>query len=143
MKSFIFTSVLSILTVFSLSAKADVATDTTLFFAGGSVQALAHWTQGPLESNESVMTLQFTNAVTHQPMDLGTSKVKVALMMPMMGHGSSPTTVTQAVDSLGHALPGAYTVSKIYFTMGGEWEVHVILQHADGSTETEIFTVNL
>lgn len=48
--------------------------------------------------------------------------VSVFLWMPSMNHGSSPVTVKQ--EDI-----GTYRVSDVFFTMPGEWEIHIQLKN--------------
>ena len=48
--------------------------------------------------------------------------VSVFLWMPSMNHGSSPVTIKQ-VDI------GTYRVNDVFFTMPGEWEIHIQLKN--------------
>lgn len=47
--------------------------------------------------------------------------LKAVLWMPDMGHGSSPTRVAQGA-------PGQFSVSQVYFSMGGFWEIRLQLR---------------
>jgi hypothetical protein len=143
MKSFISGLALVFLTIFATQARAAVATDTILSFEQGALQARAHWQQGPSDDDsEGILLLQFMDTATQQPVALAATTIKVDLFMSMMGHGSSPTVVTPVVDNSGKPVTGAYRVSKIYFTMDGEWQVRVTLKNSSGS-ETQSFVVNL
>jgi hypothetical protein len=129
MKSFILSTVVLICSV-------------CCFAFGSSAQAHLSWIQGPQVDQESVLRLQFIDTETQQPTALS-GELKVTIFMPMMGHGSSPTTVTAVKDTAGNSIPGAYQISKIYFTMIGEWEVRITLKNADGTSQTQTVKVNL
>ena len=86
-------------------------------FEKAGLCALYQWSVGPKGDGENSMTIQFFDAKTLTPTEPSTS-LKVALFMPDMGHGSSPTLITKNA-------PGVITVSKIFFIMAGAWEVHV------------------
>lgn len=58
----------------------------------------------------------------------------IVLWMPDMGHGSRPT-VTHRLDV------GTYRVSKIYFSMTGEWDIH--FQSKNGSEVIDETAVRL
>jgi hypothetical protein len=63
--------------------------------------------------------------------------------MPDMGHGSAPTQMQRQLDANGNPLPGAYSISNMYFTMPGKWLVNVTLVYANGSKETQTITVDV
>ena len=139
MKSFILSTAFLIGAVcgFGFSSDAQAAS-----IANQTVEAHLTWIQGPRLDAESILDLQFVDSETQQPTIL-TDELKVTVFMPMMGHGSSPTTITALKDASGKLIPGAYQVSKIYFTMGGEWEIHIMLKNADGTSQTQTVKVNL
>lgn len=139
MKSFILSTAFLIGSVccFSFSSGAQAVS-----VANQTVEAHLAWIQGPRVDTESILDLQFVDSETQQPAILA-EELKVTVFMPMMGHGSSPTTITALKDASGKSIPGAYQVSKIYFTMGGEWEVRITLKNADGTSQTQTVKVNL
>lgn len=63
--------------------------------------------------------------------------VAVKLWMPAMGHGSSPVTVTPAVESGGTRISGIFDVNNVYFIMPGDWEIHVQLIHGNNRIHEE------
>ena len=103
-----------------------------LSFSGGKVKAQVTWEKGPLDNQESVMMVELKSEETPKPYD-----IKVALYMPEMGHGSSPTKVEKIPQT------NRYKVSKIFFTMPGTWEVRVTLKSEDGAKETQSFKVDI
>lgn len=139
MKSFILSTVVLIGSLcgwgFGSSAQAASVAQQT-------VEAHLTWIQGPQVNEESILNLQFVDSASQQPAALS-SELKVTVFMPMMGHGSSPTTVTALQDAAGNSIPGAYQIAKIYFTMSGEWEVRITLKNADGTSQTQTVKVNL
>ncbi|MGZ5280074.1 MAG: hypothetical protein ACXWC9_09035 [Pseudobdellovibrionaceae bacterium] len=58
------------------------------------------------------------------PQDI-TQDLDVKLMMPSMGHGSSPVTILR-VDV------GTYLIEDVYFSMPGAWEIQFSLQDQNG-----------
>ncbi len=71
-------------------------------------------------------------------------RVFVKLWMPDMGHGSSPVTTSQAVESNGSPKTGVYRASSVFFIMGGKWEIIVELRDASGGVrETSKMTVQV
>lgn len=57
-----------------------------------------------------------------------TNTLEVVLWMPDMGHGSSGVTVEKLA-------PGQYRVTRVFFIMGGDWEIQ--LKHKNGNTVLE------
>ena len=130
-------------TVASTMAMAQNArADEALPFAAGSFVASCSWTQGPNLGAESVLQVSWVSGTSQQPLEAPGS-FKVALFMPAMGHGSSPTRLDRLLDDKGHPMLGAYRVSRIYFTMGGEWEVRITVRYPDGREETQAFLLNM
>ena len=96
----------------------------------------------PAVGVDSVLVLEAREAATHKIIDI-TDDVAVVLWMPSMGHGSAPTQVERAVDAKGDIVPGVFNVKNVYFTMGGDWEVRVILTNQKGQSETASFNVKV
>lgn len=83
------------------------------------------WVILPTEEEEGRAFLQFWNKATGTEAGSGEAPadtVYVKLYMPSMGHGSAPTTVSNG------PRVGMYDVSRISFSMPGEWEVKVQLR---------------
>ena len=154
MKKFASGLVLSLLAVITLgffclntavaqeNAHQDQSAGYHLAYKNNTLHLHAQFVNSPVTGKENLLQLQAMNPASHQPTDL-TDKVEVVLWMPAMGHGSSPTRVEKVLDQNGQAIPGAYNVHKIYFVMGGTWEVRIILTDAQGQKETQTFTVTL
>lgn len=101
-----------------------------LVFSNGLL-AIAVWESAPAPRVENKLTLQFqrvSDLVAASPEE----SVSVELWMPSMNHGSRPT-VTKAIPG----VVGGYEVSKIYFVMGGDWDVRVHLTAPNGQRETQ------
>ncbi len=113
-----------------------------LIFQGGTVHAHVQWETGPRTPDESILRIEWKNGRDHTPIT-APGEFKVELWMPDMGHGSAPTTVTPIMDTDGNPVLGAYRVSNVYFTMGGAWDVRVILNLPDGTSETQTLKVKL
>ena len=128
--------------LFLFTSLAQAAPEATpLAFAEGRVVALASWVKGPHTGAESVLRIEWKDenlAAIAVP-----GAFKVVLWMPSMNHGSSPTLVQPALDEQGQALLGQYVVSRVYFTMGGAWQVNITLQHPGGAEETQALSVVL
>jgi hypothetical protein len=72
-------------------------------------------------------------------------RVFVKLWMPDMGHGSSPVTTSQALESNGSPRIGVFRATGVFFVMGGKWEIVVQLKDASGGikeTAKMIYYVN-
>ena len=62
--------------------------------------------------------------------------VSLYLWMPMMGHGSRPVTI-------GHISgTGLYEISKAYFVMMGDWDLHLTIKNG-ATSEESIVSVHL
>jgi hypothetical protein len=133
MKSFLFAAAL----LFNLPAMAQ---SYDLFFKNGTVQATATFAEAPVLGKPNAMTVEFKDAVSQIPLAIE-DQFAVVLWMPDMGHGSRPVKINTAVDASGNTLVGVYAVTKMYFVMGGLWEVRVSLKDAAGNVETQIFNV--
>jgi hypothetical protein len=70
------------------------------------------------------------------PMDPNGGTVAVLLWMPGMGHGSSPVTVTR-IDV------GTFRAANVFFTMKGDWEIHVQLKEGDVVQDEAIISMAL
>ena len=108
---------------------------THLMFNNGAIHAHATWEQGPQTQTESVLRLEWKNGVDHTP--TVPNAFGVSLLMVDMGHGSAPPHVEQILDADGRPVVGAYRISKIYFIMGGKWDVLITLKNADGTQDTQ------
>lgn len=123
---------------FFVSAQAQTS---HLVFAEGAAVARLTWLQGPRVSEESVLRLEWLDAGLSAIEAPG--PVKVTLWMPDHGHGSSPTRIQQEIGLDGRPLAGVYRVSRMYFTMGGLWEVRVSLSRSVAPAETQVLSVNI
>lgn len=112
-----------------------------LTFAGGALHAHASWETGPAVGTESILRLDWKNGADHSPAEPGT--FQVLLWMPDMGHGSAPVTIDRVLAADGRAVTGSYRVSRMFFVMGGRWDVHVTVKLADGTEETRTLAVDL
>ncbi len=70
------------------------------------------WESKPTEEEYGEFKIKFSQAFDPE------GELKVFLWMPSMGHGSSPVLVNE----LGS---GTYLVSDVFFTMRGEWDIHI------------------
>lgn len=113
----------------------------TLNFSNG-LQVTTTWKVKPRAQAENELYLQFKRTENLLPAT-PEETVTVELWMPSMGHGSRPTIVKPTLDASGAVIPGAFTVSKVYFVMGGEWDVRVHLTAANGQRETQILQLDL
>lgn len=107
-----------VFSIFSLNALA--AAPAPLTFENGAVNALVTWLQEPQAGTPVSFKLEWTDAAQH-PLDPGAFKIK--LWMPDMHHGSSPVKIDAATDAQGRTIVGSYVVSKVFFSMGGHWEI--------------------
>lgn len=101
--------------------------------------AKINWKNPEISSAEAPFTFQIVHSDNPAKLELlKSAKLEVVLWMPAMGHGSSPTEVKQ-VDDL------TYDVSRVYFIMGGEWEIRFKFTNKDtGQTiDTGVSRINI
>ena len=122
MNKYIFTL---IVLFFSLTATAE-----SLTFANG-YRAEVNWLTGPHRPQASTLKVEWYDK--NQARAEAPGEFKVVLWMPQHGHGSSPTRVAKFGQEI-----GVYEATNLYFTMGGRWEVRVVLK-----SETQSFAVTL
>lgn len=113
-----------------------------LTFANGALHAHATWLAGPQVGAESILQIEWMNGADHSPIE-PVGSFSVVLWMPSMGHGSAPTVINRIINPQGQPQLGAFQVSRMYFVMGGDWDVEVTLTFPDGTSETQIIKVQL
>ncbi len=113
-----------------------------LVFKNGLVHVHATFPKTPVVGQEALLILETKDAATHQTIALDDS-VEVVLWMPSMGHGSAPTQIQRILDSNGEVVAGVFHVRNVYFTMGGEWDVRVVLTNSESVKETQTFKMIL
>lgn len=113
-----------------------------LVFARGALHAHAKWIVGPQVSQVSLLRIEWMNGKTHTPTE-PPGPFTVSLWMPDMDHGSAPTQLRRVLNPQGQVLTGVFDVYNVYFMMGGNWQVLIKLNYADGSSETKMITLHL
>lgn len=111
----------------------NLANAETLSFANNSLQAEATWQHGPVVMDESILKIEWKTTSNNNLID--PESFEVVLDMPAMNHGSDDTVIKKLSI-------GVYEVSNIYFVMGGDWDVNVIVTFKDGSKETQAIKVH-
>lgn len=114
-----------------------------LSFRNKSIHVHTEFTAPPQVGTESFLNLDTRSGKDHSFVDLSDDTMDVVLWMPDMGHGSAPTQINRVVDANGDVAPGRYIVRNIYFVMGGDWDIQVILTDKNGQKETQTFRVTL
>lgn len=71
------------------------------------------WVKYPTNSEIGIFVLEFAQKFDQD--------LKVYLWMPSMNHGSRPTVITRLSEN-------QFEVSKVAFTMPGEWEIRIRAQ---------------
>ncbi|WP_413287973.1 FixH family protein [Bdellovibrio sp. HCB337] len=105
-----------------------------LSFPKSTLCASFNWEKKPTETDAGSFVLEFHGDLDpSQFVDL-IVPLHVVLWMPSMGHGSSPVTI----DHLGM---GQYRVSKVFFSMRGEWEIRIQLKRGDAVVEQAVTSV--
>lgn len=111
------------------NAHGDVAAqDCPLSFDKAGLCASLTWEKMATDEEKGEFTLRFwkkNEATEAGPYVVVPGKLAVKLFMPSMGHGSSPVTITPKLDQTGAAVPGVYSITDVYFIMGGPWEIWV------------------
>ena len=113
---------------------------TSLSFSNGQIKALVSWEQGPQSPDESIMQIEWQNSLGQA---IEPNSFRVILFMPAMGHGSAPTQINRVLDQDGDPRAGVFRIVNMYFTMGGDWDVQVVLISPNGSKETQVVPVHL
>lgn len=113
-----------------------------LSFYNNSVHAHLIWEVGPQVRKESVLRIEWRGGTDHKPMN-PPGAFDVELWMPSMDHGSSPVKIEPIPVEVGKFPAGTYRVSKMYFVMGGEWEVRVTLKKEGANADTQRILVKL
>ncbi|MCB0341708.1 MAG: FixH family protein [Pseudobdellovibrionaceae bacterium] len=94
-----------------------------LFFSNSGLCAELTWIEKPQGPTKATFEIRFFQS--SDPQQLTTSinyNVNVEFLMPSMGHGlgSRPFTMTET-------SPGLFTVTDVYFSMPGDWEITILL----------------
>jgi len=114
--------------------------DCDVTFKTQGLCASMDWINYPKEGELGAFKLRFWQAGkgnANGPYFEPNLPVFVRLWMPSMGHGSSPVTLTPALDSNGLVMPGVYDVTQVYFVMRGNWEIQIQLKDAEKSKIVE------
>ena len=123
----------------NFSSPRRTVTDSTapcaLWLEGSKLCASITWVTTPGEESDGELLLRFWNperATEAGPFvdpELGTPFVQ--LWMPSMGHGSSPTRIAKQG-------PGEYRVTRVYFSMPGDWDIRVQLRRGSVVAEQTV-----
>ena len=108
-------------------ANAGSANAAHVTFQNSGLYLSYAWEKLPTEteSGSFIFKTYRPNLADQSPVQMALPKVpEVILWMPSMGHGSSPTTVTE-LDT------GTYRVSDVYFIMPGNWEIKFQLKTSE------------
>ena len=130
---------------FILTSTLAIAAPTMqhLTFSAGQLHAHCHWLVGPSSTGESVLKIEWMDGTKHVPTEPPGS-FDVAIDMPSMPMENPMPRISHIQDTQGRPVLGAYQVSNLFFSMGGEWQVQVTMKYADGrATETKAITLNL
>lgn len=103
------------------------------------LSASIKWIQGPVAYKESKFDLVWNDK--NIPFDPWFG-FGLDLFMPAMGHGSSPVKIEEKLDGKGYPIPGQYSVTRVYFTMTGAWQLR-LTAHFDRGDETRVVDLSL
>ncbi len=92
-------------------------------FASLKMCAELIWETKPTETDFGSFVLEFYNPKDRSQFMDPPSTLSVTLLMPSLGHGSSPMTLEKLTT-------GQFRVSKVFFTMHGDWQIQLKLQNA-------------
>ncbi len=93
------------------------------------------WETRPTETTFGSFIFAVVDAETRSTINAPKAdSVKVELWMPSMGHGSSPVTIEKLSE-------GLYRASRVYFSMGGDWEIR--FQFFNNAVKTDEATLHL
>lgn len=108
--------------------------ETRTFFKTTSQLINLNWITdiNTVEEGKVVIILTKNNAIS----DLSDYTLTPFIWMESMGHGSSPIIVTKLGD-------GIYELSEIYFTMPGDWQLHLQLKKNNALVEDVVINYNL
>lgn len=121
---------------------ADVPMKAHLTYKNKTLHLHVQFAKTPQIGTETFLTIETRSGADHSLVAIDDS-IEVALWMPDMGHGSAPTQIDHAVDNEGTIIPGKYSVRKMYFVMGGLWDVQITLTDKNGNQETHQFSLTL
>jgi hypothetical protein len=114
-------------------------------FKNQGLHASLDWIKEPTEKEAGEFTLKFWKegeGTSEGPYVTPSHDVAVTLWMPSMNHGSDPVQVSAKKDASGNEVLGEYTVSNLKFSMGGEWEIQVLLKNGEEVVEQNSFKFN-
>jgi hypothetical protein len=108
---------------------------TVLDFPQAGLEAVLSPDAAPTSAAENKFTLKFFDSSSGATADAGPYvdtllAVNVLLWMPVMGHGSSPVTLSRTAA-------GVYEVTRAYFIMPGDWQIRVQLKNATTNSVIE------
>ncbi len=100
--------------------------ETDRFFKTTNQQVKLLWltSRSTTEEGKAIIIL-YKNGT---PTILENYQLDAYLWMKSMGHGSSPIVVKNLGD-------GIYELSEIYFTMAGDWQLHLTLKNGNNQIE--------
>lgn len=93
-----------------------------------------HWLSGINTSEEGRVLIILTKNNTLS--DLSDYTISPYLWMESMGHGSSPIKIIRVAD-------GIFELSEIYFSMPGDWQLHLQLLKNNEAIDEVVFKYNL
>jgi hypothetical protein len=122
-----------------------LSTPIPVAFPNFGLQAGLSWDSQPQVGVDSPFTLSWTEVASGQAIALEplALQLKVELWMPSMGHGSAPVVIEPVLDPQGKAVVGQYRVTNVQFIMGGDWEIRMALQDAQGKLELATLALKL
>ncbi|MBC7386966.1 MAG: hypothetical protein H7301_12505 [Cryobacterium sp.] len=122
----------------TVTPQAQTEADCPLHFPTAGLCASITWDQMQTEDEPGSFKLKFWDAKTATsdgPYLTPENAVFTRLMMPSMGHGSSPVKTEQLQAADGSLVAGVYHATGVYFSMPGHWEIWIQLRRDRGVLE--------
>lgn len=117
----------------------EAGADCSTQFAGSQLCVSWYWERKPTSSEVGTFIFKTyrLNAFDKTAIEINTiSTPEVQLWMPSMGHGSTPTQVTQ-LDV------GTYRAENVFFIMPGEWDIRFQIKNGDTVNDEAIVHITL
>lgn len=111
-------------------------------FFNGEYHAHVMWDTDPVAKKEATARIEWKSGKNHQAIN-PKGEIEFVLWMPAMDHGSSPVKMEPILKEKGKTLVGVYKVSKINFSMKGDWEVRLTLKKDANQSDTQVIKMKI
>ncbi len=138
--TFTLASVLLPISGFAFEAQQKKQAQCPIEFKKVGQCASIEWRVAPKIDAYAEATLKFWSKKTGAPTgpfeNPDCKQLAVSLWMPSMGHGSSPIRLTLRET-------GIIDATKIYFSMGGLWDLKILLKNGNQVIDQAVLPINL